>query len=243
MKRILIITLLTVGTNSWTLAQDTDLFFSKSQAFFKGYVMDGMVSYASVKRRFSQIDHLKRIIESVDLSNADSQTKKAFYVNTYNLIVIYQVTKNYPMSKPLDQEGFFDKTKYNIAGEMLTLNELEVNKLLKVYKDPRLHFALACAAVSCPQLANYAYDPKNIDEELTKRTTASLNNPEFVKVDQGRNEVRLSKIFDWYEGDFKSVSSNHISFINKYRVNKIPGNFKVGYYEYDWNLNDLSSRL
>lgn len=243
MKRILLITLLFTSISGKSIGQDLDLFFSKSQIFFKSYVKDGMVSYASIKRRFSQVDHLKRIIESVDLSGADATTKKAFYINAYNVIVIYQVTKNYPIAKPLDQEGFFDKTKYNIAGEMLTLNDLEISKLLKPYKDPRVHFALACAAVSCPELANFSYDPDNLDAQLTKRTEITLNDPSFVKVDASSNQVQLSKIFDWYGSDFKNVSNNHISFVNKYRKNKIPSNFKVGYYEYDWNLNDLSSRL
>ena len=243
MRPILLTLLLFAGIQNITQAQHLDLFFSKSQAFFKGYVKDGMVSYASVKRRFSQIDHLKRIIAETDLSEVDSNTKKAFYINAYNVLVIYQVTENYPLSKALDQEGFFDKNRFNVAGEMLTLNELEINKLLKPYKDARVHFALACAAVSCPQLANYAFTRGNLDAELTKRTQIALNDPSFVQVNSSKSEVKLSKIFDWYKQDFRNTSNNHLSFINKYRKNKIPSNFKVDYYEYDWNLNDLSSRL
>lgn len=222
-------------------SQDLDNFFAKSQLFFKGYVKDGMVSYASVKRRFSQVDHLMRLIEKTDLSSADDQTKKAFYINAYNIIVIYQITKNYPIAKPLDQDGFFDKIKSNVAGQMMTLNQLEIDRLLKVYKDPRIHFALACAAVSCPQLANYAFRPEKLDEELDKRSRLCLNSTSFVRVDRSKKRVELSKIFEWYKGDFEQVTSNQIEFVNKYRTNKIPTDFQIGYYEYNWKLNDLSS--
>ena len=71
----------------------------------------------------------------MDLSSASAESKKAFYINAYNLIVIYQVSKFYPLKSPLDKSGFFDKVKHQVAGEALTLNALELKTLVFTTKE------------------------------------------------------------------------------------------------------------
>lgn len=230
--------LITFFSNSQTV----DTFFNDADVFIKKYVSDESVSYASVKKNMTEVDGLYKQVGAMDLSKANAATKKSVYINAYNIIVIHSIAKNYPLKSPMDIAGFFDKIKHNVAGEKLTLNELEKNKLLLPYKDARVHFVLVCAARSCPPLANFAYKPDQLDKQLTERTTQALNNPNWLKVQAAKKKIELSKIFEWYNKDFTSSGKSLIEWINQYRKEKIPASYSVGYYEYDWTLNDAAAK-
>ncbi len=222
-------------------SQSGDLvsFFKETDAFLKKYVANGKVHYKQVNQNFKEIEKLYNDIGTMNLTGAGDQTKKAFYINAYNLVVIYQVSKFYPLKSPLDRSGFFDRVKHNIAGESITLNALEIKKIVLQYKDPRIHFALACAAKSCPPLASFVYSPDQLDNQLDIRTKLSINNSEWLKINSSGKSVSLSKIFDWYKKDFTMNGENTVlEFINKYRKSPIPSSYAVGYYEYDWGLNE-----
>ncbi len=226
----------------WTLqAQSLSQFFSESDAFFKAWVKDGRVDYAGVKQHFQQIESLYGQLNRIDLTKASADGKKAFYLNAYNLAVVYQVSKYYPLKSPMDQSGFFDKVRHQVVGESLTLNALEINKIVKGYGDARIHFALACAAKSCPSLASFAYRPETLDQQLDERTWKALNDADFIRVDTRRKTVAVSKIFDWYQKDFTKNGQTVLQFINQYRHSKIGDDFKIEYYEYDWQLNSQQS--
>ncbi len=220
-------------------AQNVNTFFNQSDAFFKKYVSNGSVSYTSVKKNIGEIEVLYKQVGAMNVSKENDATKKAFYINAYNVIVIYYVAKHYPLKSPLDNSGFFDKVKHKVSGEDLTLNALEIKKLLLTYKDARVHFALACAARSCPPLASFAYMPDQLDKQLTERTTQAVNDSDWLKVQPGKKSVELSKIFDWYKKDFTTDGKSVIDWINPYRKEKIPASYSVGYYEYNWKLNDM----
>ncbi len=236
-KTVLLLSIILLG--GIVEGADLSTFFQKSDAFFKMYVHDGKVAYKTIKANNAEIQALYADVESMSLASASEKEKKAFYANAYNLIVIYQVTKYYPLKSPLDQSGFFDKVKHTVAGEPMTLNFLEIKKLILTYKDPRIHFALACAAISCPPLASFAYMPETMDSQLNTRSSLALNNNDWLIVKPSEKKVLLSKIFDWYNKDFTMNGDNTvIAFINKYRKSPIPANYSVDYYEYNWSLNE-----
>lgn len=215
-----------------------ELFFKLSDYFLKRHVYKGLVNYQYSSKNSAEIELLHKTIQEVDLSAASDVEKKAFYVNAYNILVIYQVTQSYPLARPLDKEGFFDASYHDVAGERLTLNELETNKMLDVYNDPRFHFVLACAAISCPKLYNLAYQPQNVDELLEERTTLALNDDAFIVVDDATRTVKISQIFEWYKADFEKSGTSTLDFINQYRTSKIPTNYTIEFYQYDWKLNE-----
>ncbi|QMU31144.1 DUF547 domain-containing protein [Adhaeribacter radiodurans] len=224
---------------STSFAQNTlPAFTDEADAFFKKYVAEGKVAYAAIKKEEKSIQLLTNKIGAINLQGIPDNSKKAFYINAYNLLVIQAVTNLYPVKSVMDKPGFFDKTVHVVAGEKLTLNDLEKKKLLQPYQDARLHFALACAAVSCPPLASYAYTPNGLNGQLDSRTKQAINNPAFIKVNTQNRQVLISKIFDWYKTDFTKDNQTVLSFLNTYRTDKIPGNYQVGYYEYDWRLNN-----
>jgi len=211
-----------------------DNFFSNANTFFQSHVQNGLVDYAAVKQNIIELNSLRDQIGTANINQADATTKKAFYINAYNLLVIGQIVDNYPVSSPLKVSGFFDNQPFDVAGEKITLNQLEKNKLLATYKDARFHFVLVCGALGCPPIIDVAYLPATVDAQLEQQTRLALNDANFIKVTA--DQVALSQIFEWYADDFGGTKAAAISFINGYRDTPLSTD-QVGFYPYDWNLN------
>ena len=219
-------------------ATDISSFITLADSFFKKYVTNGQVAYSKIKQNSIEIEVLYKQIGDINLNGVDDDSKKAFYINSYNLIAIYEVDKHYPLKSPMDVKGFFDKMLHTVAGEKMTLNDLEIKKLLQPYKDARFHFALVCAARSCPLLPSFAFHADRLDQQLTERAILALNNKKWVRVYPEQKKAELSKIFEWYKADFTTEGKTSLDWINQFRKEKIPNSFLVGYYEYDWALNE-----
>lgn len=205
--------------------------------FLEEHVESGMVDYKAIHQNPSRIQQLYEQIGSTSLENASDAEKKAFYINAYNILTIYQIVQNYPVKSPTDVEGFFDNTKHQVAGESLTLDQVEKERLMKNHFDPRLHFVLVCAAKSCPPLASFAFQADQLDEQLDERTREALNNPDFIRVNKNQKKVEVSQIFEWYKQDFTKETSSILAYINQYRDEEIPSSYQVDFYKYDWALN------
>ncbi len=232
----LIVTFLIVG-NSFAQT-DYQQFFQNTDAFLKTHAKDNLIKYDAVKND-AQLKSLIKTVETADLSGASDATKKAFYINAYNLHVVNSAIDAYPIQSVQDIPGFFDRKKVTIAGESFTLTNFEKERLLKPYQDARLHFVLVCGALGCPPITDFAYTPENLDEQLDQQTKLALDNPGFLKV-EGMN-ISLSQIFKWYPEDFGGNKKGIIRFINKHRSYTIPSTSKFNYYPYDWTLNDASA--
>lgn len=218
-------------------AQSLDAFLDEADAFFKAQVNNGQVNYAGLNQDNAPLKSLVKQIAGMNVSQLTDAERKAFYINAYNISVIDGIIENYPTKSPLKIGGFFDGLKHNIAGDNITLNQLEKERLLKVTGDEKLHFVLVCAAVSCPPIATFAYRPEKLDAQILERTQLALNNPEFIQVNNKQKKVELSEIFKWYPGDFADKAPSIIDYLNKYRKEAIPTSYGTGYYTYDWTLN------
>ncbi len=218
-------------------AQGEETFFDKAHTFFSTNVDEmGSVNYEGIKQDPTLLNELYKELASFNLNGKSAAFIKAFYTNTYNILVIKQVVDRYPIAGPLKVDGFFDKIEHTVANEVLTLNQVEKDKNLYVTKDARLHFVLVCAAVSCPPLANFAFRPELIEQQLEERTVLALNSESFIRTN--KKNIGISQIFNWYKDDFKQDNvKGPAGYINKYRKNQIPANKKLVYYEYNWALN------
>lgn len=214
-----------------------DAWFKETDAFLQKYVEDGLVRYQAIRQNSSELLQLIRSIENVELPKHSMSAQKAFWINAYNLTVINSVLANYPISSPLDVDGFFNDKTHKIAGKRLTLDQIEKQKLMKQFGDERVHFVLVCAAKGCPPIIEGAYMPKNVEQQLQQQTEQALNSEEFVPVEHDQETVKLSKIFKWYEKDFLQDHSSIVNYINDHRREAIPSDYKTTYYKYDWSLN------
>ena len=233
MKYKLIILSLFASLN-FGFAQSTSEFFKAADAFFKANVSNGKVAYSKIHKNTDALNKLVTLAETVSVSKNDAKTYQAFWINAYNISVIKGIIDNYPLKSPLDKKGFFDATKYKIAGESITLNSIENKKLRAQFGDARFHFVLVCGAIGCPPLINKAYLPNTLEAQLQKQTEIALNNANFIKVK--KNKVELSEIFKWYKEDFVKQGTE-IDYINTFRTEKISPKSKLSYYAYNWNLN------
>lgn len=231
--------LLLINITLYCDAQSTKMsdFFEAANAFFKEYVEDGKVAYKKVKTEPAQLEELVRQIRSMQLDEEKSAENKAFLINTYNLVTIYSIIQNGLQKSPMDVEGFFDKQTHRVAGKHMTLDQIEKEMLLPVYKDSRLHFVLVCAALGCPPIKPYAYVPGKLDQQMEESTISTLNSDYFIRVQAANRTVLVSELFKWYKEDFLSEADSILAYINNYRKRKIPITYEVGYYTYDWSLN------
>lgn len=216
--------------------QDLNTFFSKTNTFLKTHVKSGKVDYKTIHNDPSSLEDILTIAKGISVSASNANSYQAFWINAYNIAVIKGIIDNYPTQSPLDISGFFDKTTYSLGGKQITLNDIE-NKLLRAqFKDARFHFVLVCGAVGCPPLISEAYMPNTLNAQLEKQTKKAINGT-FIKVNAKKKKVQVSEIMKWYKGDFVSNGKNEIDFINIYRTEKIPANYKLSYFTYNWNLN------
>ncbi len=219
-------------------------FFTQVDVFMKKYVRDGRFDYKSLKENEEQqeLERLRIAAKRVYLPNMASNWEKAYWINAYNVSVISLLNTHYPVASPRDIEGFFDHISLFLAQKRVTLDQIENEYLRKKFKDPRIHFALVCGAKGCPPLADFAFRGDIIDQQLDARARAALNDNNFIRVDKEAKKVYVSEIFKWFKDDFTAGGKSVLQFINQYRDEKIPEDFSVDYYPYDWSLNEYTEK-
>jgi len=217
-------------------AQNLTDFFNKSDAFFKSNVKNGKVAYSEINKNPEALNAVLDIAKAISVSESDAKNYQAFWINAYNLSVIKGIIDNYPTKSPLDNAGFFDKTKHNLGRKKITLNDIEHKLLRAKFNDARFHFVLVCGAVGCPPLINNAYLPNTLDAQLEKQTKLAING-NFIKVNSKKKRVEGSEILKWYKEDFTMNGKTEIDYLNTYRTEKIPSNYKLSYFPYNWKLN------
>lgn len=215
------------------------LFFDEADAFFGAHVVDGRVDYAAVRADAGRLERLVSLTAAADREAFSPDEDKAFLLNAYNLLAVYAVVRAYPVASPTDVEGFFDEQTYTVAGDEMTLDELEKGALFPAYPDVRLHFALVCAAAGCPDLLDAAYRPETLDRQLDRQTRRALARPHLVRVDAEAKEIVLSELFRWYEDDFKREAVSLRAYIDRYRGRPLPADYSIRFAPYDWRLNDI----
>ncbi|MEO1652812.1 MAG: DUF547 domain-containing protein, partial [Bacteroidota bacterium] len=223
--------------------ENLDEFFTQTDQFLKKYVAEGKVKYPEIVNKPEELNSLTRYIAQAPVKDFSGRALKAFYINAYNLLVISSVVEAYPTSSPQNVGGFFDGNKQMVGGEKLTLNEIEKKKLLAPTQDARLHFVLVCAALGCPPISPQAYRPERLEAQLETQTRLALNSDYFIRVNPEDKKVEISEIFNWYKSDFLKSQPNALAFINAYRETKIPEDYKVDFYTYDWALNVLAEKV
>ncbi len=207
---------------------------------------DGLVDYKGLKSDRAKLKEYLRSLESNPPKDSWTEDQKlAFWINAYNAYTIDLVLEHYPVKSIKDigsviQVPFvntpWDIKFINIDGEKYDLNNIEHGIIRKEFDEPRIHFALVCAAISCPKLQNNAYLPNTLDEQLTKAAKDFLSNVEKNEF-KSTKSAKLSKLFNWYGGDFNNDGSL-IDYVNQYAPVTLNDNAKITWADYDWTLNE-----
>lgn len=205
--------------------------------------LDGIPSNLVDYQAFSQDPKFASLIERLALfdSTALSGNEKiAFYLNAYNLLAIKMVAEYQPKSSIRDIGTWFSpvwqKPAAVLAGTTISLDTIE-HTILRKMNEPRIHFALVCASISCPDLRTEAYDSKILDSQLDQQTKAFLANKQKGLLIKG-GTIYISKIFDWFTEDFSKDknAAGVLRFIAKYNMEA--GRFSdYETLDYNWGLN------
>ncbi len=181
------------------------------------------------------IDNLARFPSS-ELGNRPQRL--AFYINAYNILALKMVIDHWPVDSIKDAGGLFSpvwgKAAGVIAGRTVTLEEIE-HTILRPMNEPRIHFAIVCASVSCPDLSTEVYQADRLSRQLDRQTRTFLDNDGKGLQKKG-HDIVVSKIFDWFEDDFGGSARSVIRFIRQYR-HDIPATADIDYLDYDWSIN------
>lgn len=204
------------------------------------YAIPGGVRYAAWHANPEDLQSLASVTDFYATTQPpkDRDAALAWHINAYNAAILEEILKKFPSKGPLDGESdFFDKQRIVISGKKISFNDLEQKLIRPAFNEPRIHFALNCASESCPPLATKPFVAQTLNEDLERLTRAFINdNPQGVALDGKR--LRISKLFDWYAGDFGG-KANLIDFINRYRNSQIPDGMKVEFLDYSWKLNSI----
>ena len=182
------------------------------QAFLNDFVTeheDGVnrVDYAGAASKRELLSGYVSQLTMLDPRALTRDEQLAYWINLYNALTVEQVLR-YPRKKSILRmgEGFFsvgpwDDAVATIAGVEITLNDIEHRILRPIWRDHRIHFAVNCASIGCPNLATLAYTAENAESLLASSERAYLAHERGVKV-TGGGKLQLSRIFDWYRVDF-----------------------------------------
>ena len=184
-------------------------------------------------------------LEAVKPRQLNLAEQKAYWINLYNALTIQRVLEAYPTKSILKIGGSFfspgpwNEKLLNIEGQALSLNDVEHRILRPIWDDNRIHFAVNCASIGCPNLLPTAYNAVNTEALLDSAARAYLSHPRGLALDG--NKLRLSKIFDWYQVDFGNNEAELLQTLSQWLPNELAStvrsfNGKVKY-DYDWGLN------
>ncbi len=177
-------------------------------------------------------------ISKVDPSELNGRAQKAFWINAYNLLTIDLIIRTGEKDSIKNQGSLFRNVwkshNWEIAGTSYTLDEIE-NDILRPLGDPRIHMAINCASISCPDLRAEPYMAEKLDSQLDGQARLFVAN-ESKGVAITAEGLRISKIFDWFSDDFGGESGVK-NFIRKYSATPLVKDDISGHFSYNWKLN------
>lgn len=206
----------------------------------------GFVNYGGFAKDEAQLDkYLALVSANAPASSWSTNEKLAYWINAYNAFTVKLILNNADQNiSSIKDIGSKIKIPFvntpwdvkfiKIGGKEMDLNNIEHGIIRKQFKEPRIHFALVCAAKSCPPLRNEAFQATKLSAQLDDQGVRFLN--DSFKNEVSASKMQVSKLFDWYGGDFKK-SMPIADWINKYAKTKANKGTDITYKDYNWALN------
>ena len=255
MKKLILIFIALV--NLLYAQNDKHKFFTE---ILNDYVVDGLVNYKELKNDNRLDEYLDQLSKTDTAKISNQEDKLAFWINAYNAFTLKLIKENYPVESINDLHTgglligqILGKTVWHrewikISGKTLSLNNIEHDIIRKEFNEPRIHFALVCAAVSCPPLRNEAYEGYKIDQQLNDQSATFFNDETKNQFDVKTKSAELSKIMDWYDNDFGQNDEDILKYVSQFlpegisqNINNNLSEWDVSYLSYNWNLNEFKN--
>jgi hypothetical protein len=205
------------------------------------------------------LDRLRRQMAQVDPEALAPKDRLAYWINLYNISVVGVVVDNYPVDSirdistdPIIRLNVFKKDSVATKSGRISLDTIENEKIREKFKDPRIHFAINCAALSCPPIRPEPYVGARIDQQLDDQARKFLNGPLGVRIERIEKDgdeviLHVTKILDWFKDDFETWGGGRVAFLRKYltpdkqkQIDAARGQVELEFDDYSWDLNDAS---
>lgn len=247
---ILILLLLFSVGSTFSGAGETEI-HQQYRGLLQAHVADGMVDYHGFKKDETVLDHYLDTLNLTDPETLSDDQKLAFYINAYNAYTIKLILDNFDEKKPpssIKKIGSLFTNPWKIsfakvAGNVYSLDNIEHDIIRKEWNEPRIHFAVNCASISCPPLISEPYRGASINAQLETSTKAFLADRRMNYLEG--ETLYISSIFKWYAGDFKDDPRqfilDHTEGEMHERIAQLRKNVKIKYLDYDWSLNDKTN--
>ena len=209
------------------------------------YVKGGIVDYPGVAGEVKVLDRYLARLAKENISAYSPAGKLAFWINAYNAFTVKLILNHYPVKSIRKISNPWGKRIWKAAGQTVSLDDIEHKILRKEFHEPRIHFAIVCASIGCPNLQGFAYRGDKIEAQLTLAAREFFASGKHfnVKADGDRVVIYISKIFNWFGSDFGGSKEDKIAFMRPYldqataNTIKRAKSVKFKYLDYNWNLN------
>jgi len=186
-------------------------------------------------------------MQAVAISNHNRAEQKAYWINVYNALTVDVILARFPVASIRDvniSPGFLARGPwgarlFSVEGEKLSLDDIEHRILRPIWKDSRVHYAVNCASLGCPNLQPVALSGENSEALLEKAAREFINHPRGVAIQNG--SLRVSSIYVWFQEDFGRDAEALMEHWQKYAepqlaeaLERYSGGLS---HDYDWRLN------
>jgi hypothetical protein len=218
------------------------------------------VDYAGMRRDQARLDSYTRELSAVTMAQFDGWNRHeqmSFLINAYNAFTVQLVLTRWPKLDSIKDLGSlfsspWKKDFFVLLGQRSDLDQIETRLRGRKYADPRIHFALNCASISCPMLRPEAYVGERLDRQLDDAMNRFLGDPKRNHYDPRGDTLQVSKIFDWYAGDFRHApcrSAAGLLALHAAQLSDAPQivariraqQIDIDYLPYHWDLNGLAT--
>lgn len=231
---------------SWALAcsAQAEVDYREYARLLQQYVQPAGVQYAEWAAEPTDTAALDRMLQDfaqVAVAELPRDSQKAFYLNLYNAAMLQAVLQHYPLqsvrSIGLIPFSIFKREFIAQGGRQLSLDAVEKGILLQDYFDPRIHFAVNCASVSCPPLRAEPFVAAQLEAQLEQQTRAFADSAHAAQLDAAARSVAYTELFKWYADDFPGTQP--AEYLNRWRCAPLPLDYEIRWIPYDWSLNAL----
>jgi hypothetical protein len=187
---------------------------------------------------------------AADYERWSREERLAFWINVYNAFTVELILDHYPVAS-IRKIGWLPGAAFRrrfipmpgLKGGDVSLDDVEHGTLRRDFREPRIHFALVCAARSCPALRNEAYRAADLDRQLDDQGRAFLADARRNRFDAATNTLRLSRIFDWFRADFEAAAGSVRAYAARYLddPDATGPDVEIEFLDYDWSLNDQAT--
>ena len=204
----------------------------------------GLVDYAGLSENASQLDAYIASLARAPFEELGRDQKLALLINAYNAFTLRLILDHYPIDSITDipDEERWDHQRWNVGGHTWSLNQIENEQIRPNFVEPRIHFALVCAAIGCPPLRREAYNAASLESQLAEQTSLVHTNERWLRYDAEENVLHLTQLYSWYGDDFAQVAGSVLEYVASQSepvraATDGDGAPRIDWLDYDWSLN------